>query len=53
MTKKELISKLSDYPDNAEIRIATEQKSPRTLFCAEGVQDAFGDKSSAIIWGGF
>ena len=53
MTKKELISKLSGYPDNAEIRISTKQKSPRTLYCAEGVQDAFGDKSSVVIWGGF
>lgn len=53
MTKKELISKLSCYPDDAEIRISTKQKSPRTVYCAEGVQDAFGDKSSVVIWGGF
>ena len=53
MTKKELISKLSCYPDDAEICISTKQKPPRTLFCAEGVQDAFGEKSSVVIWGGF
>ena len=53
MTKKELISKLSGYPDDAEIRISTKQKSPRTLYCAEGGQDSFGDKSSVVIWGGF
>ena len=53
MTKKELISNLSGYPDDAEIRISTKQKSPRILYCAEGVQDSLGDKSSVVIWGGF
>ena len=53
MTKKELISKLSGYPDDAEIRISTKPKSPRILYCAEGVQDSLGDKSSVVIWGGF
>ena len=53
MTKKELISKLSGYPYDAEIRISTKQKSPRILYCAEGVQDSLGDKSSVVIWGGF
>ena len=53
MTKKELISKLAGYPDDAEIRISTKIDSPRTLYCAEGVQDLYGDKSSAVIWGGF